>query len=104
MTGAGPIEAIEKSVRLTRGRLGQVFRWLIVSGLVVGVTSLVIGAVVDGAFGGIGQPILGALVRSVAVAPLELVSAIVIVRLAAVLSGPQMPPEPQVPVSWSTPA
>ncbi len=104
LSGAGPIEAIGRSWALTRGHLGQVFRWLVVSGVVVGIGGGVISAVSDALFRTLGLPIVGQILGTVVIAPLGLVGSIVLVLLMRLLSSPTQPPRPQPALpDWMNP-
>src|SRR5687768_2435294 len=56
LEGAGPVESIGRSWQLTRGHLGRVFRWVIVSGLIIGLGAAVISGLIAAMFAAIGQP------------------------------------------------
>jgi hypothetical protein len=102
--GAGPIEAIGRSWALTRGHMGRVFRWLIVSAVVVGIAAGIIGAVVGAVFAAFGQLVLGQLFGTLFAAPLGLVGSIVFVLLARLLSNPIPPPSPTAALpDWMNP-
>ena len=92
--GAGPIESIGRSWELTRGQLGRVFRWVLVSAVLVGIAAAAIGAIVGALFTAFGQPVAGQLMGTVVAAPLGLVGSIVFVLLARLLSSPIQPPPP----------
>ena len=98
LSGAGPIEAVKLSWELTRGQFGRVFRWLLVMVLIIGVTSGVIAAVVGAVFGAIGFLGLGQVVGAAVAAPVNLLAAIVLIRLTLLLSNPNQPPPPPPPL------
>lgn len=102
--GAGPIEAFGKSWELTRGHLGRVFRWFVVSGLIVGLLGGVVSATISAIFGTMGQAAVGQYLGTLLVAPVGLVTAIVQVLLARLLiSPPQAPPPPPALPDWMHP-
>ena len=102
--GAGPIEAFGKSWELTRGHLGRVFRWFVVSGLIVGLLGGVVSATISAIFGTMGQAAVGQYLGTLLVAPAGLVTAIVQVLLARLLmSPPQAPPPPPALPDWMGP-
>ena len=102
--GAGPIEAFGKSWELTRGHLGRVFRWFVVSGLIVGLLGGVVSATISAIFGTMGQAAVGQYLGTLLVAPAGLVTAIVQVLLARLLmSPPQAPPPPPALPDWMHP-
>jgi hypothetical protein len=85
----GPIEAFGRSWALTRGQLGRVFRWLVVSGAIIGIGGAVISGVVTAFFGIFGQVAVGQYLGTLLVAPVGVVSSIVLVLLARLLSSPE---------------
>lgn len=105
LSGAGPIEAIGRSWELTRGHLGRVFRWLLVSGLVVGIAAGVTGAVIGAVFAVFDQLVLGQVLGMVVAAPFGIVGSIVIVLLARLLTNPVQPtsPPPTALPDWMNP-
>jgi hypothetical protein len=104
LQGQGPIESLRSSWRLTSGRLGVVFRWLFVSGLLVGLVSLAISAIVGGIFSGLGRNVAGQLLAGAVVAPLSVVTSIVLILLARLLSQPAVvPPAPPALPEWMGP-
>ncbi len=108
LRGAGPIEAIGQSWALTRGHVLQVFRWLIVAGLIVGIVASLVSGAVGAVFAAVGQPSVGQYLGGLLVAPAGLVSAIVQLLLTRLLmSPPQAPPPPPALPEWmnqTTPA
>lgn len=94
LSGAGPVEAIKLAWELTRGQFGRVFRWLLVMVIVIGVTSGVVAAAAGAVFGATGLIGLGQLVGAALAAPVNLLAAIVLIRLTLVLSNPNQPPPP----------
>lgn len=105
LSGAGPVQAVRMSWELTRGHMGRVFRWLFVSGLVVGIAGGLIGAAFGAIFAVAGQPILGQVIGTIVAAPFALVATIVTVLLVRLLSNPS-PPPPPVPAlpDWMNPS
>jgi hypothetical protein len=105
--GAGPIESFSKSWELTRGNMGRVLRWFIVSGLIIGLFGALLSAIVSAFFGSFGQAAVGQYLGTLLVAPVGLVTAIIQVLLARLLmSPPQVAPPPALP-EWmhqTTPA
>lgn len=105
LEGAGPVESIGKSWELTRGHLGRVFRWVIVSGLIIGLGAGLISGSIAGLFAAIGQPAVGQFLGTLIVSPIGLVGTIVVVLLARLLSSPvQAPPAPPVLPDWMNPS
>jgi len=105
LEGAGPVESIGKSWALTRGHIGRVFRWVIVSGLIVGLGAALISAVIAGLFAGLGQPAVGQFLGTLVASPIGLVGTIVVVLLARLLSSPvQAPPPPPALPDWMNPS
>lgn len=100
--GAGPIESLGKSWELTRGHLGQVFRWFFVSGLVIGLLGGLVSAAIGGFFAGaLGQVAVGQYLGTLLIAPAGLVTIIVQVLLARLLmSPPQAPAPPPALPEW----
>ena len=94
LSGAGPVEAIKLSWELTRGQFGRTFRWLFVTVLVVSVAAGVIGAVIGVVFVAVGFPALGQMIGAAIAAPVNLMAAIVLIRLTLLLSNPNQPPPP----------
>jgi hypothetical protein len=84
--GAGPIAATRESWRLTRGRAGLVFRWILVTGVLIGVPVVVIQAVTGWILGAVNLAFAATLVGTVLVAPFAVVGAIVFVHLTRLLS------------------
>ncbi len=104
LSGAGPVEAIKLSWELTRGQFGRVFRWLLVMVVVIAVTSGVIAAVVGAVFVALGLQGLGSVVGAAVAAPVNLLTAVVLIRLTLVLSNPNQPPPPAPPLpDWMNP-
>ena len=98
LEGSGPVESIGRSWQLTRGHLGRVFRWVIVSGLIVGLGAALISGLIAAMFASIGQPAVGQFLGTLAASPIALVGPIVVVLLARLLSGPvEAPPPPALP-------
>lgn len=100
LSGYGPVETFKRSWELTRGHMGRVFRWLFVSGLVVGIAAGLIGAIVGALFIGFDQPVLGQVLGTVLAAPFGIVSSIVLVLLVRLLTSPvpsAPPPSPALP-------
>jgi hypothetical protein len=105
LEGAGPVESIGKSWELTRGHLGRVFRWVIVSGLIIGLGAGLISGLIAGLFAAIGQPAVGQFLGTLIASPIGLVGTIVVVLLARVLSSPvQAPPAPPALPDWMNPS
>lgn len=104
LSGAGPVESIKLSWELTRGQFGRVFRWLLVTVLVIGITSGVVAAVVGAVFGALGLLGLGQVVGAAVAAPVNLLAGIVLIRLTLLLSNPnQLPPPPPPLPDWMNP-
>jgi hypothetical protein len=103
VAGAGPIESMNRSWELTRGRGGRVFRWFFATGLILGIAVSILGAVVDVAFKALGQPALGQLLGAALAAPFSIVSAIVLVTLARHLGDPGGLTAPPEPAPWMSP-
>jgi hypothetical protein len=104
LSGAGPVEAIKVSWELTRGQFGRVFRWLLVTVLVVGIASGVVAAVVGAVFGALGFQSLGQIFGAAVAAPVNLMAAIVLIRLTLLLSNPNQAPPPPPPLpDWMNP-
>ena len=98
LEGATPLASIRRSWEMTRGHVGRVFRWVIVSGLIVGVGAAVISGLIAAVFAAMGQPGVGQFVGTLIASPIGLVGVIVVVLLARLLSGPvQAPPPPALP-------
>ena len=97
--GAGPIEAIGRSWELTRGHVIQVLRWVVVSGLIIGILGAVVSGIVSAIFGSFGQAAVGQYLGTLLIAPVGLVSSIVLVLLARLLMSPVQPapPPPALP-------
>ena len=108
LQGAGPIESFSRSWDLTRGHLGQVFRWFFVSGLIIGLLGAVVSAVVGAFFGAVGQYAVGQYLGTLLIAPVGLVTVIVQVLLARLLTSPTQAsaPPPALPewMNQTTPA
>lgn len=104
LTGAGPIEALIRSWHLSRGRLGIVFRWLVATIVLIGVTTTVIGAAIGAVFDGFGQLEVGQLIGAAITGPVLLIEAIVLILLARLLSGPVAAPEPPELPTWMSPS
>jgi hypothetical protein len=100
LTGAGPIEAMRLSWERTRGQMGRMFRWLFVSGLVLGIAGGVAAALVGAVIGVLGQPILGQILGPIVAAPFGLMGSIVLVLLARLISSPNQPPPPPPLPDW----
>ena len=103
LTGAGPIEAMRLSWERTRGHAGRMFRWLFVSGVILGIAGGVIAALVGAVIGLLGQPIFGPILGPVVAAPFGLMGSIVLVLLARLISSPDQPPPPPPLPDWMTP-
>ncbi len=97
--GEGPLEALIHSWRLTSGQYGRMFRWLVVSSLLVSLASALISGIVAALFDALSVPVAGQLLGSAVTAPLAVVSAIVMLQLVPVVSGPPPapPPSPDLP-------
>lgn len=100
LEGAGPVESIGRSWVLTRGHLGRVFRWAIVSGLVIGLGAALISGSIAGLFAAIGQPAVGQFVGTLVASPIGLVGPIVVILLSRLLSGPVQAPPPTALPEW----
>ena len=96
--GAGPIESIGRSWRLTEGHLARVFRWLIVTALIIGVVSSVLGGMVGAIFGSVGLAALAQVVAAGIAAPFSLVYTTVFILLARLLTSPDAPQPPSAAV------
>ena len=105
LSGYGPPRRSKRSWELTRGHIGQVFRWLFVSGLVVGIAAGLIGAIVGAVFIAFDQPVIGQILGTVIAAPLSIVSSIVLVLLVRLLTSPVQPAPPPSPAlpEWMNP-
>lgn len=78
--GEGPVEALKSSWRMTADRAGKVFRWLFVSGVIVGILSAIVTAAVGAVFDRAGTPV-AEVARVIVAAPFGIVTAIVITLL-----------------------
>lgn len=104
LSGAGPIEAIRQSWRMSRGHLWTIFRWVIVSGLIIAITGSILSTVIGLLFIAVGLPTVGSFLGTVAYGAFSVVEAIVLLRLVQVLSGPVAPPlPPELPAWMNTP-
>ena len=104
LSGAGPLESIQRAWRVTHGHWGQVLRWLIVSGLLVGIVAVVVNALVGVVLGAIGFRALSPIVGAAIGAPFTLIAAIVWIELADLLAGTSdaTDPEAVLPVTSSS--
>lgn len=104
--GGGPIEAIQRSWQITRGHLGIVFRWLFVTGLIVGIAAGVVSAALSLVFAAVGLTTVGQFLGSLLYGPFLVVDAVVFLRLIRVLTGPVAPPlpPPDLPAWMNAPA
>jgi hypothetical protein len=104
-SGAGPIESITRAWQMTRGRFLLVLRWVLVAGVIVSLGASAISGVVSYVFGAVGLYPVGAVVGMAFVGPFSVVSAIVLVLLARLLSGPiEPPPPPELPAWMNAPS
>jgi hypothetical protein len=99
-SGAGPIESIQRSWRMTNGHAFTVLRWVIVAALIVGIAASAISSVVSVVFGTVGLYLLGSVIGAVITGPFTVVNAIVLILLARLLSGPVEPPPPPELPAW----
>lgn len=105
LAGAGPVAALQGAWNLTRGHLLRVFRWLFVAAVLVGLASGLLSSIVGGIFQSLGLLPLGQVVAVALAAPFSLISAIVLIRLAQLLSSPEPPPPPTPALpDWMRPA
>jgi hypothetical protein len=102
LTGVGPIAALKRSWALTRGRFGITFRWLFVTGLLLAITSGLIGAAIGLVFEGLRVPQVGQLIVGALTGPVLVIQAIVLILLTRVLSGPIEAPLPPPVPTWMT--
>ena len=100
VSGAGPIESIQRSWQMTKGHAWTVLRWLIVAAAIVGIAASAISSVVSVVFGTVGLYLLGSVIGAVITGPFTVVNAIVLVLLARLLSGPIEPPPPPDLPAW----
>jgi hypothetical protein len=104
LLGSGPVESIKASWELTRGQFGRAFRWLLVTALVIGIASGVTAAVVGAVLGALGFQALGQILGAAVAAPVNVMAAIALIRLALLLSNPNQPPPPPPPLpDWMNP-
>jgi len=104
-SGASPIESITRSWQMTSGRFLLVLRWVLVAGVIVSLGASAISGVVSYVFGSVGLYPVGAVVGTAFVGPFSVVSAIVLVLLARLLSGPiEPPPPPELPAWMNAPS
>ena len=102
---AGPIESMVIAWRLTRGHGMRVFRWWMVTVVIVGIASSAFSAVFNLVFGAVGLAILGSVLAVAVTGPLTVAEAIVLVLLARLLSRPiEAPPPPDLPAWMKAPS
>jgi MFS family permease len=94
LRGAGPVESIERSWQITKGQFGRVFRWFVVTFLIIGIASAVIGGVVSAFLGALGLVAVAQVLASALAAPFVVMGAIVFLLLVRLLSSPLPPPPP----------
>jgi hypothetical protein len=83
-----------------------VFRWLFVTVLIISIAAGVISAIIALAFGAVGFRAVGQIVGTALAAPINVMAAIVLIRLTTLLSNRDQPPPPTPPLpDWmNTPA
>jgi hypothetical protein len=104
LEGDGPIQSLRRSWAVTAGQYGRVFRWVFVGGLLVSLASSLISAIVGALFAVVSLDVAGQLLGAAVSAPLSIVSSVVILLLARVVSSPPPARQPAPPVSTDLPA
>ena len=104
LEGASALDGLRGSWRMTAGHGGQILRWLIVSALLVGLASTIGSGIVSAVFDALGLRSAGLLLGGAIVAPLSIVTSVVVIRLRHVLELPQAAGrvDPELP-SWLRP-
>jgi hypothetical protein len=85
LTGAGPVQSIQRSWRATRGHWGQVIRWLSVTALIVGIVGALVNVAAGFVLGALGLGSVTPVVGAAVAAPFHVITAIVYIELSGLL-------------------
>jgi hypothetical protein len=104
LEGASALDGLRGSWRMTAKHDGQILRWLIASAVLVGLASTIGSEIVSAVFDALGLRTAGLLLGGAIVAPLSIVTSVVLIRLRHVLGTPPAParPDPGLP-DWLRP-